>query len=94
MLGLENVVSEIRAKVPAGFAVGNIIIDGEFVTNGGAGETLYGNYHVKFELNEEDEIEFGEIQFFYSDGKYEVIDSADALLTSGFNWWIQYAEAA
>lgn len=89
-----SVVGEIRDQVPAGFAIGSIVIEGEYVTNGGAGETLLGNYKIKFELNEDDEIEFDGIQFISADSKFDVLESADELLASGFNWWIENAESA
>lgn len=88
---MQKVINEIRTKVAAGNVTGLIIVDGEYTTT--SEETIYGNYHVKFELTDNDQLDFeSRIIFHNEEGSFDVSESAEEILNAGFNFWIESVE--
>lgn len=85
---MEKVINEIRSKVAAGNVDGLIIVDGEYTTT--SDETIYGNYHIKFELTDSDQLDIASrITFHTAEGGFDVNECAEEILNAGFNWWIE-----
>lgn len=91
MIEMQKIINEIRSQVDTGNLTGLIIVDGEYTTQ--SEETIYGSYHIKFELTADNHLDFGSrITFHNEEGGFDVSESAEEILDAGFNFWIESVE--
>lgn len=76
---MEKVVNDIRSKVSNGNV--SVTIKAEY------GD---GVYHLKAELMENNELEFGLIKFYSENESYEVTEATpESIIEDSLNWWIE-----